>query len=438
MLADAHQAGKLEGVHTLIESSSGNTVFSAGVVARAVYGIDSTVALASNEVETGKLRLLRLFGTEIEVIEEDICPDPEDLQSGINQAKRRGTTSGFYNPGQYDNDANPKAHMRWTGPQIWEQTEGKITIFCAGLGTSGTLVGTSRYLKKQSPTLSSIGVVRIPNNPVPGVRTESLLREIAFPWREYVDHLNQVGTSAAYAASMQLCREGLMAGPSSGFAYTGLLSQLETEVQAGTLDRHRNTDGEVVAVFIAPDSPLPYLEEYERYLKDEAFPPLRHAHLLRYQPQPEKDIDLPDLDDITNVEMDVSTCLAVAYDQTPDALREQMHSGLSEEGLLRKEILIIDLRSPREFADHHLPGALRVDQLVFSEHLASVFSPRLRGAEVVVLVCSIGVQSTSLALKARGLGLHNVFSLQGGTMEWSRNNLPRVRPPECDSSCIEN
>ncbi len=438
MLENAHQTGRLEGVHTLVESSSGNTVFSAGVVARAVYGINSTVALASNEVEPGKLRLLRLFGTEIEVIEEDICPDPEDPESGINQAKRRGATPGFYNPGQYDNDANPNAHMRWTGPQIWEQTEGKVTLLCAGLGTTGTLVGTSQYLKEQSPTLSSIGVVRVPNNPVPGVRTESLLKEIAFPWRKYVDHLHQIGTGAAYKASMRLCREGLMAGPSSGFAYAGLLEFLEAKVQEGTLDLHRNSDGEVVAVFIAPDSPLPYLEEYERYLEDDAFPPLRNAHLLRYQAQPEKETTLPDLADIRSAELDVDTCLSYAYGQSAETLREQVRVGIPEEALLRKEVRIIDLRTPREFADHHLPGALRVEHQIFSEHLASIFVPRLKSAEKVVLVCSIGVQSTSLAVKARSLGLLNTFSLQGGTMEWSRRNLPRIRPSECDSTCAES
>lgn len=437
MLESAHQSGQLEGVHTLVESSSGNTVFSAGVVARTVYGIDTTIALASHEVEPGKLRLLRLFGTEIEVIEEDICPDPEDPESGINQAKRRGSTPGYYNPGQYDNDANPNAHMRWTGPQIWKQTEGKVTLFCAGLGTTGTLVGTSRYLKEQSADVSSIGVIRLPNNPVPGVRTESLLREIAFPWRAYVDVLQQIGTAAAYAASMRLCREGLMAGPSSGFAYAGLLAHLETEVQAGTLDRHRNSDGEVIAVFIAPDSPLPYLEEYERYLEDDTFPPLRNAHLLRYQAQTEKERTLPDLADIRSAEMEVGTCLSRAYGKTAEALREQVHAGTPEEALLRKEVRIIDLRTPREFADHHLPGALRVDQQAFSEHLEAVFVPRLKDAECVILVCSIGVQSTSLALTARNLGLHNTFSLQGGTMEWSRQNFPRVRPSECDSTCAE-
>ncbi len=432
MLEKAHVTGELNGVHTLIESSSGNTVFSAGVVARSVYGIDKTIALASDEVESGKLRLLRLFGTEIDVIEEDICPDPEDPASGINQAKARGESPGFFNPGQYDNEANPNAHLRWTGPQIWDQTEGKMTIFCGGLGTTGTLVGTSQYLKKKSPNVFSIGVVRVSNNPVPGVRTEGLLREIAFPWRNSVDSVQQVGTTDAYHASMRLCNLGLMAGPSSGFAYAGLLAQLDQEMQKGTLNDRRNNDDEVVAVFIAPDGPFPYLEEYEKYLDETLFPPLRNAHLLNHDTG-HRVSALPNRDEVQNAEVDAGQCMQFVYGTTPETLWAQVEEGKAEESLLLPNVCIIDIRSAHEFTDHHLPGSFRVDYQVFSDHLESVFIPKLLGEKRVLFVCSAGIQSTSLALKARSAGLATAESLKGGTAEWTRRDLPRIRPMNCRS-----
>ena len=132
MLLEAEESGRLKKVHTLIENSSGNTVFSLATIAR-LFGIEKTKAIVSHEVTWGKLQLLRLFGTQILVNEEPICPDPSDKESGIYKARQKGKSKGWFNPGQYDNEANPRAHAKWTAPQIWKQTDGKITLFCAGV-----------------------------------------------------------------------------------------------------------------------------------------------------------------------------------------------------------------------------------------------------------------------------------------------------------------
>ena len=259
MLMQAKENNDLSGIDSIIENSSGNTVFSLAVLSR-LFGILTTKAIVSHEVTWGKLQLLRLLGTEIMVNHESICPDPNDTTSGIYLAKQIGKNENWMNPGQYDNEANPQAHEKWTGPQIWEQLEGNISVFCAGLGTTGTILGTSKYLKSRSEKIITVGVARKPNNPVPGVRTPNLLNQISFDWNTYVDHITECGTNESFESSLRLCRHGLMAGPSSGFALKGLLNFLTEQKEAGNLEALRNISGEIIAVFICPDSPLPYLE----------------------------------------------------------------------------------------------------------------------------------------------------------------------------------
>ena len=167
MLLEAQREGALDGVDTIIENSSGNTVFSLAVIAR-LFGINTTKAVVSHEVSRGKLNLLRFLGTEIIVNEEPICPDPNDPTSGIYKAKQWAKENNWFNPGQYDNKYNPHAHYRWTAPQVWEQTSGKIDILSVGLGTTGSVVGLGTYLKKKKKEINIIGVNRAPNNPVPG------------------------------------------------------------------------------------------------------------------------------------------------------------------------------------------------------------------------------------------------------------------------------
>ena len=188
LLADAGQSGK----KNIIESSSGNTVASMGVLAP-YFGFDETHAFVSHEVTKGKLQLLRLFNVTPIVNHEPICPSESDMESGIHKARLKGSEADWYNPDQYANPANLRAHYNITGPEIWTQTEGRIDYFCAGLGTTGTLVGSSRYLKEKNPLIKSIGVVRAPNNPVPGPRTKNLLKDISFAWQEACDDVIEIG-----------------------------------------------------------------------------------------------------------------------------------------------------------------------------------------------------------------------------------------------------
>ena len=409
MLESAHEKGHIAAGSKIVESSSGNTVFSLAMAARA-FGAASTKSYCSHEVRRGKLDLLRFAGISIEVQRESICPDPSDPLSGINRARAEGLTAGVFNPGQYDNRDNPSAHERWTGPQLWKQLNGQIDILCAGLGTTGTIVGTSQYLKKHNPKLTSIGVVRSPNNPVPGVRTNGLLREVSFPWQEAIDIEVEIGTIQAFERSLHLCRAGLLVGPSAGFALAGLLTHLETLVHHGAID-HNSNQREIHAVFIAPDGPLPYLHEYFEVLPAELFPPIINEHLL--------------LDAMPNPS--VYRSQEVAPELTLSC--EKLTTEINQASINSNEpLVIIDIRPSYLYQDHHIPGSISVN----AETLRVIIekTPEALINKQIVIVCEHGIQSLSLAHEAYKNNLI-IYSLSGGTREWSRRNLPRVQPQSC-------
>ena len=422
MLLEKNKDGALDSIENLIENSSGNTVFSLAVIGR-LFGIPKTKAIVSHEVTWGKLQLLRLFGTEIFVNEEPICPDPNDKNSGIHLAKKIGKDKGWFNPGQYDNEANPEAHEKWTGPQIWQQTDGEVSLFCAGLGTTGTILGVSRYLKSQSKNITTIGVARKANNPVPGVRTPTLLKQIAFDWKAYVDHTQEVGTKESFESSLHLCRHGLMVGPSSGFALAGLIEFLKEQKDHGLLDSLKNKNGEIIAVFICPDSPLPYLDEYFEYLDESYFPKIENENLLLNKPEnKQKKISVS----MIGNEIGVEEAYDLAYSISKKDLWRIVNEG--KDAPLNSSVLIIDVRTDQEFQHFHLPGSRHIELQKLSDQL-----PKLKKEsknKKVLFICKTGNRSGIATQMAQSMGI-DALNLIGGVTEWSRLNLPRIRPKIC-------
>jgi cysteine synthase len=260
MLLEAAGRGDLDERTSLVESSSGNTAFSMSVLA-GLFGVTEVVAMVPWDIAPGKLDLLRLSGAEPHLVRA-----PSGPQSGISQAREAGRKAGWFNPGQYENPANPAAAEKWIAPEVWNQTRQRLRVFATGLGTTGTLVGVSRYFRGMNAPVRLVGVICDPESAVPGVRSEASLREIGFPWREAADAIVEARTRESFKKSLELCRVGLMAGPSSGFALAGLLRYLEGEAAAGRMDALRNGDGEVLAVFVCADTPLPYLDKYSTHL----------------------------------------------------------------------------------------------------------------------------------------------------------------------------
>lgn len=281
MILEKHNRGELQGVTDVIENSSGNTVSALAVSARQ-FGIENIHAFVPTEVSYHKVMMLLFFGISPIVNQEPDEPDPTDPRSGIYKAKAIGEErDNWINPGQYSNPDNPGGHEKWIGEQIWEQTEGKITVFCASLGTTGTIQGNSRYLKSKNKDVTIVGVRRAPNNYVPGPRTEVLLRLIGFDWEGHVDEIQDAETRISYQKSMELSRRGIFAGPSSGLIYVGLIQYLQEKIDNGKLDALRNEDGEIVCTFICCDTPFPYLDEYFKYVDKSYFPPVENEDLMQ-------------------------------------------------------------------------------------------------------------------------------------------------------------
>ncbi|MEM7095678.1 MAG: cystathionine beta-synthase [Actinomycetota bacterium] len=153
MIDEAERQGLLKPGGTIVEPTSGNTGVGLAIVA-SQRGYNC-VFVMTDKVAPEKVDLLRAYGAEVVV-----CPvavPPEDPQSYYSVAERLvNEIPDAYRPNQYDNPSNPESHYATTGPEIWRQTEGKITHFVAGAGTGGTLSGTARYLKEQNPDIQIV------------------------------------------------------------------------------------------------------------------------------------------------------------------------------------------------------------------------------------------------------------------------------------------
>lgn len=401
MLEDA---GNLKGLH-LVEASSGNTVLSLGLLAQH-FGAKSVQAIASPDVSDGKLTLLQLAGINVKLVKGPICPDPKDLNGAIMIAHQEGSKPGYTNLGQYDNKANPNAHEKITGPQLFEQLGEKIGMFCAGLGTTGTLLGTAQYLNKKIPTLRIAGVVRTPNNLVPGVRTKNGLDEVSFPWDEILtEPLEEVNEKEAYSASLSLIRTGLLVGPSAGFAFAGVIRHLKRLEKTGDIETLRGRH----VVFVCPDTPFPYVADYQKILEPKHFLDIENIH-LRNKNEAGKQSELS-----TVPEVDVDAVLSL-YDLKS-----------SPEDMRISESILVDVREPNEFNDHHLPDSINVPLV----NLPSWIKTRKDDDQTrIIFVCRSGNRSARATYLAKQMYV-NGYNMKGGTVEWSARNYPRIKSPYC-------
>jgi cysteine synthase A len=319
--------------------------------------------------------------------------------------------NNWFNPGQYDNVSNPDAHYKWTGPQIWEQTKGKISILSVGLGTTGSAVGISRFLKERNPDIKVIGVSRAANNPVPGVRTSNLLKEIAFDWKSAIGYEEEIGTIESYKMSMELCRLGLFVGPSSGFALAGLLKHLS---------KSNPNHKEHIAVFVCPDSPFPYIDEYFQYLDDSCFPKIQNEHLLKGKYSNHTSDSLSMISEISSDEV-----FNLVFGDTNDVWRRIRDK---ETIAVKEGYTIVDIREEYEYEEHHVPCAINIPFNKIDGYLSKNKSKLMKGE--IVFICRHGNMSRLAAYKAEKLGIKSI-SVKGGDTEWSRLNLPRIRNEKC-------
>jgi cysteine synthase len=222
LLRDLEARGEVGNGRGLVEPTSGNTGLSLAAMAR-VRGY-RTRAIVPNRIPLEKKVLLKIAGADLEVVNDALCPAPGLGDGSINLAKTyaKAQASKYTMPNQYENEQNIRAHERTTGPEIWRQTEGKITHLFVSLGTCGTVTGTGRFLKQKNPAIKIVAVQPTEGHDVPGLRNVSQLDVTKFFDRSLIDDLLEVDFELAYTRALELGQtEGLLAGPSSGLIYEG-------------------------------------------------------------------------------------------------------------------------------------------------------------------------------------------------------------------------
>jgi cystathionine beta-synthase/cysteine synthase A len=260
LVRDAEASGTLVAGAPIVESTSGNTGIGLALVGRLTG--HPVVIVHGGTMSPEKLALLRLYGAEL--VEADWTAGPADPGNPRAVADRIAAERGGWRSQQYDNPANPGAHYRSTGPEIWRQTGGAVTHLVASIGTGGTISGTGRFLREVShdgvrviganPVGSTYG-----GGPVGTIRVEGVgTNWPSSHWPENLDRAvpHEIRTIADEVAfdtvALLASEEALLVGPSSGLAVGAAL-----ELAEGLDERH-------VVVVIAPDSATNYLTELAR------------------------------------------------------------------------------------------------------------------------------------------------------------------------------
>lgn len=300
-----------------------------------------------------------------------------------------GARPEFYMPNQYENEANLEAHIRTTGPEIWRQTEGKITHFVAGLGTCGTITGNCRYLKSKNPDVKVIGVHPSEGHDIPGVRSikQLGLTKLFLP-NEY-DALIEVSDEEAFDMCLRLNREeSIIAGPSSAMALVGAIKLVED-------------DPDAVVVIIFPDNAFKYASTFERH-----FPEVRSAFPTESASGEPSKNDKLFTTLIENSRNTHNTC------ETED-LRSRLEGDAPP--------FVIDVRMEELYAGKHVTGAHNIPVEELADREKELPEDR---DHPIVTVCTRGNLSLQGLLVLQSLGYRNVRSMNGGTVAWAEQGLP--------------
>jgi len=258
MIEAAERAGLLKPGGTIIEPTSGNTGHGLAIAA-ALKGYRCIFVMADKQ-STEKQALLRAYGAEVVLCPTNVAPDSPESYYSVS-ARLARDIPGAFKPDQYWNAENPAAHERTTGPEIWQQTDGRLTHFIASVGTGGTITGTAHYLKAQNPSIQVIGA-----DPEGSVLSGDTARpyltegigEDFMPGTfdpAVVDRWVRVSDRDSFAAARRLTREeGILSGGSCG---TALVAALIVGRELAATDRGH----EAVIVVLLPDGGRNYLSK---------------------------------------------------------------------------------------------------------------------------------------------------------------------------------
>src|ERR1700678_1810578 len=232
MLEEAERAGLLKPGGTIVEPTSGNTG-SGLAMAAAIRGY-RCILVMPDKMAKEKIDLLKAYGAEVVVTPTNVPPDSPESYYGVAN-RLASEIPGAFQPNQFHNQFNPEAHYRTTGPEIWQQTNGTITHFVAGIGTGGTISGTARYLKDQNPKIHVVGAdpegsIYSGDTPrsyaVEGIGMSYLPETVDL---KVIDEMVRVSDRESFLMARRITREeGLLVGGSSGTAAVAAVKLAKT------------------------------------------------------------------------------------------------------------------------------------------------------------------------------------------------------------------
>lgn len=227
MIKDAEERGILKKNHSIIiEPTSGNTGIALTGIAKLLgYGVEIVIPeKASNETK----KIIESLGAKLYETTDDLCPK---VGTGTDQSIALATSIAssrpdtYYSPNQYANEANFMGHYKGTGPEIWKQTEGKVTHFFTGVGTGGTITGIGTYLKEKNPNIKIIGCQPQQNHLIQGWRNfeESAKPDLFLKRESVVDDWVSVTNAEAFGVVKEVFeKDGLLISPSSAAVYASM------------------------------------------------------------------------------------------------------------------------------------------------------------------------------------------------------------------------
>ncbi len=213
---------------TLVEATSGNTGIALAMIA-SMKGLNIKLLMPESATEE-RVKSMKAFGADV-----ILTPAEKTIEYSREQAQKMADEEGYFQLNQFGNPDNYKMHEKTTGPEIWKDTDGKITHFVSGMGTTGTIMGVSRYLKSQNPEIEIVGTQPTDGSSIPGIRRWSpeFLPEIFEADR--VDRVVDVSQDEATKMARRMAKEeGIFAGMSSGGALTAAL-KIADELEKGII-----------------------------------------------------------------------------------------------------------------------------------------------------------------------------------------------------------
>jgi cysteine synthase B len=225
MIRSAIERGEIKTGTRLVEATSGNTGIALAMIAR-LFDLDIELVMPSNSTRERTLTM-EAFGAQVTLL--------DNIETCRDYAEEKGATDGYFLLNQFANADNYMAHYKTTGPELWRDTNGQISHFVSSMGTTGTIMGCSKYLKEQNTAIQIIGCQPTEGSSIPGIRRwpEAYLPKIFDPSR--VDRVMDISEVEATDMARQLAKtEGIFAGMSSGGACSAAI-KLAQELQEGII-----------------------------------------------------------------------------------------------------------------------------------------------------------------------------------------------------------